>query len=43
VVFRNYKDVAARIDDENLDIDKDSVILLQSAGPQGAPGMPEWG
>jgi dihydroxy-acid dehydratase len=26
-----------------LDVDKDSVIVLQSAGPQGAPGMPEWG
>ena len=24
-------------------IDKDSVIVLQSAGPQGAPGLPEWG
>ena len=22
---------------------KDTVIVLQSAGPQGAPGMPEWG
>jgi dihydroxy-acid dehydratase len=35
--------MAARIDDPALDIDKDSVIVLQSAGPQGAPGMPEWG
>jgi len=24
-------------------VTKDSVIVLQSAGPQGAPGMPEWG
>ena len=43
VVFVDYNDMAARIDDEHLDIDKDSVIVLQSAGPQGAPGMPEWG
>ena len=43
VVFTDYNDMAARIDDEHLDIDKDSVIVLQSAGPQGAPGMPEWG
>ena len=43
VVFRDYNDMAARIDDENLDIDKDSVLVLQGAGPQGAPGMPEWG
>jgi dihydroxy-acid dehydratase len=43
IVFADYNDMAARIDDESLDIDKDSVIVLQSAGPQGAPGMPEWG
>ena len=43
VVFKDYNDMNARIDDENLDIDADSVIVLQSAGPQGAPGMPEWG
>ena len=35
--------MAARIDDPNLDIDEDCAIVLQSAGPQGAPGMPEWG
>jgi dihydroxy-acid dehydratase len=43
VVFRDYNDMAARIDDPSLVIDKDSVIVLQGAGPQGAPGMPEWG
>jgi dihydroxy-acid dehydratase len=43
VVFRDYNDMAKRIDDPALDIDKDSVIVLQSAGPQGAPGFPEWG
>jgi dihydroxy-acid dehydratase len=43
VVFANYDDMAARIDDPDLAIDADSVIVLQSAGPQGAPGMPEWG
>ena len=43
VVFRDYNDMAARIDDPALVVDKDSVIVLQSAGPQGAPGMPEWG
>ena len=43
VVFRDYNDLAARIDEPALDIDKDSVLVLQSAGPQGAPGMPEWG
>jgi dihydroxy-acid dehydratase len=43
VVFKDYNDMAARIDDPALPATKDSVIVLQSAGPQGAPGMPEWG
>jgi dihydroxy-acid dehydratase len=43
VVFRDYNDMAKRIDDPALPVDKDSVIVLQSAGPQGAPGFPEWG
>ena len=43
MVFANYDDMAARIDDPDLIIDENSVIVLQSAGPQGAPGMPEWG
>ena len=43
VVFKDYNDMSARIDDPTLDVDRDSVIVLQSAGPQGAPGMPEWG
>ncbi len=43
VVFADYNDMAARIDDPALDVDADGVIVLQNAGPQGAPGMPEWG
>ncbi len=43
VVFADYNDMNARLDDPNLDVNADSVIVLQSAGPQGAPGMPEWG
>jgi dihydroxy-acid dehydratase len=43
VVFKDYNDMAARIDDPALPVTRDSVIVLQSAGPQGAPGMPEWG
>jgi dihydroxy-acid dehydratase len=43
VVFRDYNDLAARIDDEALVVDEDSVLVLQNAGPVGAPGMPEWG
>ena len=43
VVFKDYNDMSARIDSPDLQVTKDSVIVLQSAGPQGAPGMPEWG
>jgi dihydroxy-acid dehydratase len=43
VVFKNYDDLAKRIDSPDLAVTKESVIVLQSAGPQGAPGMPEWG
>ncbi|MGH6611002.1 MAG: L-arabinonate dehydratase [Burkholderiaceae bacterium] len=43
VVFDDYNDMAARIDDPALDVTKDSVLVLKSAGPIGAPGFPEWG
>ena len=43
VVFQDYNDMAARIDDPDLDVDENSVLVLQNAGPIGAPGMPEWG
>jgi dihydroxy-acid dehydratase len=43
VVFVDYNDMAARIDDPALDVTADSVLVLKNAGPLGAPGMPEWG
>ena len=43
VVFRNYADLEARIDDPALPVTADSVLVLQDAGPLGGPGMPEWG
>ena len=43
VVFRDYNDLAARIDDPSLPVTADSVLVLQNAGPLGGPGMPEWG
>ena len=43
VVFRDYGDLKARIDDEALPVTADSILVLQNAGPLGAPGMPEWG
>jgi dihydroxyacid dehydratase/phosphogluconate dehydratase len=43
VVFRDYNDMAARIDDPKLDVSENSVLVLKNAGPLGGPGMPEWG
>jgi dihydroxy-acid dehydratase len=43
VVFRDYNDMAARIDDPKLEVSEDSVLVLKNAGPLGGPGMPEWG
>ena len=43
VVFEDIDDVAARVDDPELEVTPDSVLVLRNAGPKGAPGMPEWG
>jgi dihydroxyacid dehydratase/phosphogluconate dehydratase len=43
VVFNDYNDLAARIDDEALPVDATSVLVLRNAGPLGGPGFPEWG
>ena len=43
VVFDDYNDMAARIDDESLEVRPDSVLVLRHAGPLGGPGFPEWG
>jgi dihydroxy-acid dehydratase len=43
VVFTGYDDMRTRIDDPNLDVTKDSVLVLSGCGAVGVPGMPEWG
>ena len=43
VVFANYNDMNARIDDDALDVDETCVLVLKNGGPLGGPGMPEWG
>lgn len=43
VVFSSLGDLALRIDDPDLDVTADDVLVLQNAGPKGAPGMPEAG
>ena len=43
VVFESIEDYHDRINDPNLDIDKDCVMVLKGVGPVGYPGMPEVG
>ncbi len=43
MVFDSYPEMKAAVDDDNLDITADHVLVLRNAGPQGGPGMPEWG
>lgn len=43
VVFNGYEDMLSRIDAPDLDVTKDSVLVLKNCGPVGVPGMPEWG
>jgi dihydroxy-acid dehydratase len=43
VVFRSLDDLAARIDDPELDVTADDFLVLQNAGPTSPSGMPEAG
>jgi dihydroxy-acid dehydratase len=43
VVFDSIEDMAARIDQPDLDVTPDDILVLRNAGPKGAPGMPEAG
>lgn len=43
VVFENIEDYKSRIDSPDLEVTKDSVMVLKGCGPKGYPGMPEVG
>jgi dihydroxy-acid dehydratase len=43
LVFDDYPSLKKAVDDPNLDVTGDDVMVLRYAGPQGGPGMPEWG
>jgi dihydroxy-acid dehydratase len=43
VVFTSLEDLAARIDDPDLDVTADDILVLQNAGPKSPSGMPEAG
>jgi dihydroxy-acid dehydratase len=43
VVFTSLEDLSNRIDDPDLDVNKDDILVLQNAGPKSKSGMPEAG
>ena len=43
LVFDSYAELKARIDDPDLAVTADTVLVCRGSGPQGGPGMPEWG
>jgi dihydroxy-acid dehydratase len=43
VVFSSLEDMAARVDDPNLDVTEIDILVLQNAGPHSASAMPEAG
>ncbi|MEZ5934898.1 MAG: L-arabinonate dehydratase [Alphaproteobacteria bacterium] len=43
LIADSYPELKAIIDDENHPMTPDTVLVLRNAGPQGGPGMPEWG
>lgn len=42
-VFESYKEMLAKIDSPDLPVDENTVLVMKSCGPKGAPGFPEWG
>lgn len=43
IVFSDYHDMRARLDDPSLEVSAGDVIVMRGVGPIGVPGMPEWG
>ena len=43
LAFESYDEMAASVDRDDLEVTPDHVLVLKNAGPQGGPGMPEWG
>ena len=43
VVFASLDDLAARIDDPELDVTAEDIVVLQNAGPRSPSAMPEAG
>jgi len=43
LVADSYPELKKIVDDPDYPMTPDTVLVLRNAGPQGGPGMPEWG
>ena len=43
IVFDDYPAMKAVIERDDFEVTPDHILVLRNAGPQGGPGMPEWG
>ena len=43
IAFENYDEMAREVERDDLDVTADHLLVLKTGGPQGGPGMPEWG
>ncbi|KAB2847573.1 MAG: dihydroxy-acid dehydratase [Hyphomicrobiaceae bacterium] len=43
LVFDSYDELKKNVNRDDLEVTADTVLVLRNAGPQGGPGMPEWG
>jgi dihydroxy-acid dehydratase len=43
IAFEDYNHMMREVERDDLDVTPDHILVLKNAGPQGGPGMPEWG
>ena len=43
IAFEDYNHMAREVERDDLDVTADHILVLKNSGPQGGPGMPEWG
>ena len=43
IAFDDYNHMAREVERDDLDVTADHILVLKNSGPQGGPGMPEWG
>lgn len=43
LAFEDYNHMAREVERDDLDVTADHILVLKNSGPQGGPGMPEWG